>query len=131
MTEQNTTIVTFTKRTEYPKLGWLIAQLQEQDIPCAIIGDSFHAPILKVLSADEDRAWEILDPVDDIEDDDEGFEGFDPRVPEILLSQTENGNVAVDCAEMRFESVARKDEVDALCASLMREWLDLRQAGEI
>jgi len=65
----------FTRRTNLPKLGWLMRQLQEAGIPHRLHGLSFHAPILWVRKADEDRAWAILSPVDDMPDDDDNFKG--------------------------------------------------------
>jgi len=63
----------FTRRTNLPKLGWLMRQLQEAGIPHRLHGLSFHAPILWVRKADEGRAWAILSPVDDMPDDDDSF----------------------------------------------------------
>jgi hypothetical protein len=62
--------VQFTKRTEDPKLAWLERQLTAAGIEHRRHGRSFHAPILQVREDQLDAAWEILDPVDDIEDDD-------------------------------------------------------------
>lgn len=59
----------FTKRTEEPKLCWLENQLTKARIRWRRRGESFHAPILEVPKRDLDRAWKILDPVDDIPDD--------------------------------------------------------------
>lgn len=63
----------FTKRTNQPKLGWLRKQLNAAGIPNRIVGESFHAPILQVPADHLEAAWDILDPVDDIEDDDPQF----------------------------------------------------------
>lgn len=65
--------VTFTRRTEDPKLGWLERQLDQRGIPSRRKGHTWHAPILEVQECDLDRAWAILDPVDDIADDDPQF----------------------------------------------------------
>ena len=65
--------VQFTRRTEYPKLQWLIDQLAEHNIECVVDGESWHAPISWVKEEDEEAAWEVLDPVDDIPDDDPRF----------------------------------------------------------
>jgi len=59
----------FTKRTGDPKLRWLEGELVKAAIPSRRHGSSFHGPILEVRLVDIDRAWEILDPVDDVEDD--------------------------------------------------------------
>ena len=126
---------TFTRRTDWPKLGWLISQLQEDGIPCAITGSSSHAPILSVLEEHLDRAWEILGPVDDVPDDDPRYLGCDAiRVPEIVFSHRSDadaGLVHVVCDEMRYESACSRGKEDELAASLMTEWHELRKAGEI
>jgi len=62
--------VQFTKRTNAPKLTWLVLELRRLGIPCRLNGASFHAPLLQVLERDRDRAWSILNPVDDIPDED-------------------------------------------------------------
>jgi hypothetical protein len=62
--------VLFTKRTEDPKLAWLERRLAEAGIPSRRDGYSFHAPILKVPEQCLDKAWAILEPVDDIPDAD-------------------------------------------------------------
>ena len=64
-------MVMFTKRTNDPKLSWIEKELSRNGIKSRRNGFSFHAPILEVDEADFDRAWEILDPIDDISDDDE------------------------------------------------------------
>ena len=74
--------LTFTDRTNYPKLGWLIHQIEEAGIECQLDGESWHAPILKVRASQLDDAWKILDPVDDIPDDDRRFRGFESRTPD-------------------------------------------------
>lgn len=68
--------VPFTRRTNQPKLGWLMDQLQHRGIASKIDGESFHAPILKVARKDLDAANAILDPVDDVPDDDLQFAAF-------------------------------------------------------
>ena len=68
--------VTFTRRTNYPKLGWLMDQLNDHGIECKLKGKSFHAPILVVKEQDLDSAWDILYQVDDMEDDDEMFSEY-------------------------------------------------------
>lgn len=70
----NTKFVLFTKRTNNPKLAWLERKLEEAGIAFKRTGESYHAPILRVLLKDERRAWQILDPVDDILDDDPRFD---------------------------------------------------------
>lgn len=63
----------FTKRTNDPKLSWLEDRLNDVGIPHRRSGRSFHAPILEVPAEYLEEAWDILDPVDDIEDDDPQF----------------------------------------------------------
>ena len=64
------TLVPFTRRTNFPKLAWLINELNKAGIANEITGESAHAPILSVDESRIDEAWDILDPVDDVEDDD-------------------------------------------------------------
>jgi hypothetical protein len=52
--------VTFTRRTNYPKLGYLMSKLKEKDIPHRLDGFSFHAPILKVPEDQLEPAWKVL-----------------------------------------------------------------------
>jgi hypothetical protein len=67
----------FTKRTDYPKLGWIIHQLNELGIASIVYGRSFHAPILYVERGKLDEAWEVLaGEIDDMEDDDPMFATF-------------------------------------------------------
>jgi hypothetical protein len=68
--------VTFTRRTEDPKLSWLETQLDRTGIEHRRNGASWHAPILEVFEADLEKAWAILTPVDGIHDDDERFRLF-------------------------------------------------------
>jgi len=65
--------VRFTKRTNDPKLRWLERQLTVAGIRHRRNGYSFHAPILEVPEHQEDAAWAILRPVDEVDDDDERF----------------------------------------------------------
>lgn len=66
--------VTFTKRTEEPKLCWLENRLTKARIPWRRRGESFHAPILEVPREDLERAWKLLSPrIDDMPDDNRMF----------------------------------------------------------
>jgi len=65
--------VTFTRRTEDPKLAHLERLLADAGIPSRRAGRSFHAPILEVPEDQLDAAWRILDPIDDTPDDDPQF----------------------------------------------------------
>ena len=65
--------VAFTRRTEHPKLGFVLSKLDEADIKWRNAGYSFHAPIIEIDESRQDDAWKILDPIDDIEDDDVCF----------------------------------------------------------
>lgn len=65
--------VTFTRRTDEPKLTWLERQLDSAGIRNRRNGASAHAPILQVQEEDLVDAWAILSPVDDIADDDPQF----------------------------------------------------------
>lgn len=63
-----------TKKTEVPKLTWVMSALERAGISCRLNGESFLAPILEVDSAEFDRAWRVLGPVDGLSDDDSMFE---------------------------------------------------------
>jgi hypothetical protein len=86
--EENT--VVFTKRTNFPKLGYIIHLLNEEGIPSALYGESFHAPILRVAKGQEDAAWRILmanfpqaaKALDDVEDDDPYFQKYASTTPD-------------------------------------------------
>jgi hypothetical protein len=52
--------VTFCKRTEYPKLGYLIYRLRCAGVRTRQTKHSFHAPILEVPEEDEHIANSIL-----------------------------------------------------------------------
>lgn len=65
--------VKFTRRTNTPKLTWLINALEDNNIACYIDGESWHAPILWVDSDKIEIAFDILTPIDDIDDDDPRF----------------------------------------------------------
>lgn len=79
------------KRTDFPKLGYIIHRLNELGIPCILYGRSFHAD--NCLWVDESRAqeaWDILSEkfgkkrLDDIRDDDPRFERYVAERPELL-----------------------------------------------
>lgn len=65
--------VQFTKRTNDPKLEWLQRELARKGINSVRDGYSWSAPILMVRQNDLDKAWDVLDPVDDVDDDDLRF----------------------------------------------------------
>tara|TARA_B100001123_G_C14961485_1_gene887867 strand:+ start:413 stop:817 length:405 start_codon:yes stop_codon:yes gene_type:complete len=60
---------TFTRRTNPPKLNFIMKQLQVAKIPHRVNGDSFHAPILEVCSSRLEDANKILLPIDLLPDD--------------------------------------------------------------
>jgi hypothetical protein len=63
------TWVTFTRRTNDPKLTVLRARLWKAGIRSRLNQiTTFHAPICEVLSPDLDKAWAILEPIDDVPD---------------------------------------------------------------
>lgn len=74
--------IIFCKRTNYPKLGYIISRLNAMGIPCQIKGESFHAPILCIPKGAEEIADKILTRkihgriVDNIPDDDPQFNLF-------------------------------------------------------
>jgi hypothetical protein len=63
------------KRTNYPKLGYVIHKLKEQGIACRLFGESWHAPILEVDRSKLGEAWQVLGEkhgryaLDDVRDD--------------------------------------------------------------
>jgi hypothetical protein len=65
--------VLFTKRTGGAKLRWLLRQCEDAGLRVLREGRSWHAPTTWVHRYDEGKAWEILNPVDDIPDDDPQF----------------------------------------------------------
>lgn len=74
-------LVTFTKRTNDPKLAAIQRILDSRGIPSRREGESAHAPILKVRESDQDAAWELLGEADskhgtfdDVPDDDPRWE---------------------------------------------------------
>ena len=83
--------VHLTRRTNYPKLGYIIAQLEEHSVPCEFHEvASFHAPILDIADDDWDVGNAILSaesPVkgypslDEVPDDDEFFLPWADRQP--------------------------------------------------
>jgi hypothetical protein len=56
--EANTEVVC--KRTDFPKLGYIIHRFNEAGIPSILWGESWHAPILRVHKDYADQAWDIL-----------------------------------------------------------------------
>lgn len=71
--------VTFTRRTNDPKLGYIEQELTRLGILHRRYGESFHAPILQVPSPSLDAAWGILETsikgtlLDELPDDNEFF----------------------------------------------------------
>lgn len=67
------------KRTNYPKLGYIIARLKERGIACRLFGESWHAPILEVDRSKLGEAWQLLGEkhgryaLDDLRDDNPKF----------------------------------------------------------
>lgn len=83
-----------TKRTDYPKLGYIIHRLNELGIPSVLHGQSAHGPILLVAREFVDRAWDVLSEkwtprarktIDDLDDEDERFDGFGGVSPDMEL----------------------------------------------
>lgn len=72
-TKRKTDYNLFTKRTNQPKLGWLMNECKRSGLRVRIEGRSFHAPCSWVHPDDESAAWDILSPVDDMPDDDRRF----------------------------------------------------------
>jgi hypothetical protein len=63
-----------TKRTANPKLGWLMRKCKDAGLRVFIEGKRMMGdPISWVHRDDFDKAWAILDPVDDVPDGDKRF----------------------------------------------------------
>jgi len=89
--------VRFTKRTNFPKLGYLMHRLKAARIPCRLSRyESFHAPILEIAGFAEPAAWAILEErytlsgkasprgsvtLDDLPDDARCFDMFADETP--------------------------------------------------
>lgn len=58
----------FTKRTEDPKLSWVLAKCEAAGLRTFIEGASWHAPVSYVHRDDYEAAWGILGPIDNIRD---------------------------------------------------------------
>lgn len=78
--------VTFTRRTDDPKLAFIEHLLTEAKIPHRRHGRSFHAPILLVPSDRHAEAWKILTAteldgqnLDTVSDDHPAFAWFTPH----------------------------------------------------
>lgn len=86
-TNQSIAFAQFTKRTNYPKLGYIIYRLKEQGIACRLNGESWHAPILEVDAAKLGEAWQVLGEkhgrysLDDLRDDNPKFLPFSEERP--------------------------------------------------
>lgn len=64
----------FTRRTANPKLAWLMRKCKDAGLRVFIEGKRMLGePISWVHRDDEDKAWGILNPVDDIPDDAKRF----------------------------------------------------------
>jgi len=70
------------RRTNFPKLEYLIQRLKDAGVPCRLNGESAHAPILEVPEECADTAWDLLSEkfgdltLDDAEDDHPHFTKF-------------------------------------------------------
>jgi hypothetical protein len=77
------------KRTDFPKLGYIIFRLNEAGIPSKLHGQSFHAPCLYVPTVHEAAAWAVLDErasargkrLDDLADDNKRFAAYNQVQP--------------------------------------------------
>lgn len=73
MSREKDHYVLFTKRTNQPKLGYLLKKCRDAGLRVELRGESFHAPCSYVHKHDEPMAWAFLDPIDDMPDDDPMF----------------------------------------------------------
>lgn len=76
------------KRTNYPKLGYIIFRLRELGIDCRLRkNESFYAPILEVDKEKLPEAWALLGErhgrcaLDDIRDNHPKFRRFEDERP--------------------------------------------------
>lgn len=84
----NTEYAILTRRTNYPKLGYIIFRLKEEGITCRLReNDSFYAPILEVDSSKFGDAWQLLEEkhgryaLDDMRDNHPKFRQFEDEKP--------------------------------------------------
>lgn len=93
----------FCKRTDYPKLGYIISRLNALGIPCLLHGESFHAENILWVSKEGknyEKAYKIFNEkcvgkrLDDIPDDHWFFDPYASVKPEPLIDIT--GNPAWD-----------------------------------
>ncbi len=66
-----------TRRTNSPKLNYLMVQLLQESIPFRCCRKSVHAPILEVPKQSMREALALLSPVDDLPDDDHKFAHYE------------------------------------------------------
>jgi hypothetical protein len=66
--------VLLTKRTDSPKLDWLLHACRAAGLRVVRSGRSFHAPCTYVHRDDYSTAWAILSPMDDLPDNSPRFE---------------------------------------------------------
>ena len=78
----------FTKRTDYPKLGYIIKRLKDEGIACKFDGRSWHADHCLMVEASRIQdAWAILSErhgrytLDDVRDDHPKFEAWETEQP--------------------------------------------------
>jgi hypothetical protein len=76
------------KRTNYPKLGYIIHRLKSEKIACRFNGESWHADYrLEVEASREADAWKILRErhgryrLDDVRDDHPKFLPYEEQKP--------------------------------------------------
>jgi len=90
----------FCKRTDYPKLGYIISRLNTLGIPCLLHSASFHAEHILWIPNDDalrDKAWNVLAErrvawpgkrLDDMPDDHRYFLSYANVKPEPLVDIT-------------------------------------------
>lgn len=79
------------RRTDYPKLGYIIDRLNKLEIPCCLHGSTAHAEhILWVQKTHLDKAAEVLEErhgryrLDDVRDDHPKFNEFKDVKPDAI-----------------------------------------------
>lgn len=87
------TWTSLTRRTEAPKLTWIMNALKAAEIMCRLNGQSFHAPILEVKKDQFDAAWKILEPIDSLADNDPMFDDPDHARAWWIATDVKTGTV--------------------------------------
>ena len=91
-----------TKRTNNPKLAWVLNACKSAGLRVFVEGRSFHAPVSYVYRDDYVKAWDILGPIDDEPDDAPRFRE-DPAGIDFAAGQRLEDAVSEFAEEPEFE----------------------------